>query len=117
MSSRLGSCVVTSTTECVAASFTTSSSSPRTVSRTLSPCAVAATTDGSAVNASAGTGSVKWNSIVRKAFAFRSPMSSTVTSRPSRRIATRSQTRSTSGITCELRNTVLPRARASWIIA
>ena len=80
----------------------TASTAPSTLSSTESPCADGLLDPGKRSNAEAGTGRSKWNSIRRSAFAFSSPMSATVASRPSRMMPTRSQTRSTSGITWEL---------------
>ena len=113
MSSRLGSWLERSRTSKRAAAFTIGSIVPATVHRTTSPCASTSRTPGSPANASAGTGEAKWNSTMRTARAFNDPTSSTVISRPSRMIPTRSHTRSTSGRSCEERKTVCPAARAS----
>ena len=109
MSSRVGSWLVRSTTSKRAAAFTTPSIAPTTVQRITSPCTSTSRTPGRPVNASAGTGEAKWISSARAARVFSEPMSSTVISRPSRMIPTRSQTRSTSGRSCDERKTRLAR--------
>ena len=105
-SSRLGSWVSTLTTVWRAASLITGSTAPSIASESSSPCARTSRTPGSPRTPRAARARRSGARSGARTRAFSSPMSATVASRPSRMIPTRSQTRSTSGITCELRNTV-----------
>src|SRR5450759_4565713 len=93
--------------------------SPSSPNASRSSRASNAETPGRAASAAAraGTGASSRASTCRRRRARSAAMLSSATSRPSRMIATRSQTRSTSESTWELKNTVLPAAFRSSRIA